>query len=300
MTYDIISLLERLNYPITIRGENCVCPTHFRGGNNSHGLFVNSSGFCYDQVQGRTFKLVEFVSEVLGCSIAEAQKFIGSNQSAAPVEKEPSLELAPKFDTKDIENLTPSFKFYLDKGISRETLLTFDAGFAHGGRFYGRVVFPVKSKNKVIGAAGRDVLARDVPKWKICGKKKTFIYPLAQAGPYISKTRKIILIESIGDLLNLWENGVKNALVLFGTSLSDDLLRAIVAQNPAQILLGLNNDIDKDINRGQEATNKVREKLSKWFSPKIIVDGKPPAGDFGQLKPEEIRAWAEAHNVERF
>ncbi len=300
MAFDIPSILERLGYPITIRGENCVVPSNFRGGDNPLAVFVNSSGVCYDQVQNRTFKLVEFVAEVLGGTIAEAQKFINSNQSAAPEIKEPKIELTPKFDTKDIENLTPSFKFYLDRGISRETLETFGAGLAHNGRFYARIIFPIPSKRGIIGAAGRDVLDRDTPKWKICGPKKLFLYPLHLSAPYIQKTRQVILVESIGDALRLWEFGIRNIVVLFGVALSKELLLALLAQNPGQILLGLNNDSDKEQNRGQIGADKVRGKLREFFSDNQIVDAPPFLGDFGEQSNEELGKWSSKYNVRNF
>lgn len=300
MKFDIPELLDRLGYPIAIRGENCVVSSAYRNGDNPLAVFVNSSGICYDQVQGRTFKLVEFVAEFLGVTITEAQKFINSNQSATIEVKEPKIALTPRFDTKDIENLTDSFKFYLDRNISRDTLETFECGLAHSGRFYGRIVFPIPSKRGLIGAAGRDVLGRNTPKWKICGPKKLFLYPIHLSSKYIQKTKQIILVESIGDALRLWEFGIKNIVVLFGLSLSKELLIALLSQNPSQILLGLNNDSDKEKNRGQIGAIRVREKLREFFSDSQIIDAPPTKGDFGELSDEKMREWSVKYKVENF
>lgn len=306
MVFDIPSLLERLDYPITIRGENCVCPTSFRGGDNSHGLFVNSSGFCYDQVQNRTFPLVEFVATVLGCSIKEAQTFIGSTQSAAPREKEVKLEIDKKFDPSVIGTLTASYKYYLDKGISKETLEDFKGGLCHGGKMYLRFCFPIYDKQmKMRGVAGRCIRHtkeeekafgkdRPRPKWKILGEKKNFNYPLFISSPYIKETRRVILVESIGDALSLWNSGIKNVFCLFGTALSDPALVALTAENPKEIILGLNNDFSSDVNRGVVGAAKVRAKLGKFFSNSAIRDGFPLKNDFGDQTPEENRKWMES------
>lgn len=297
MTFDVPEILDRLGYPITQRGENCVCPTYYRGGDNPNALYVNASGWCHDLVTKEDFHIEKFVSLALSCSLAEAKKFLNSDAAVVVAKKEEKLDIAPKFDTSDIENLTESYKFYLDKGISRETLQTFGAGLAHSGRFYGRIVFPIQSRNCIIGAAARDVLARDAPKWKICGPKRLFLYPLRQAGRHIQERKQVILVESIGDMLRLWEFGIHNVLVLFGTAISSELLLCVLSQNPNEILLGLNNDIEKDINRGQVAADKIRKKFKGFFNEDRIINAPPFQGDFGEATDEELKNWAIKYKV---
>lgn len=311
--FDIPALMERLNYPITIRGENCVVPSYLRGGDNPLAIFVNASGICHDQVQNRNFTLAEFVAEVLGCSIKAANEFIGSSQTAAPQEKEVKLEVDKKFDIKHIAGLTASYKYYLDKGISKKTLEEFKGGLCHSGKLYLRFVFPIYNKaGKVLGAAGRDVSynkeqekeftaqTRPRPKWKILGEKKTFTYPLFISSKYIDKTRQIVLVESIGDALSLWNSGIKNTFCLFGVSLSDPALMAIAAENPKEILLALNNDFASKVNRGAEGAAKVRTKLKKLFSLNAIKEAFPIKNDFGEQTIEENQAWANTKGVRIF
>lgn len=287
MTFDVVNILERLGYPITIRGNNCVCPTIYRGGDNPLGLFVNESGICHDQITKQNFHLVDLVSAVLECSPSDAKKFIGSNQGVAP-KKVAAIEMAPEFDLRDIQNLTPSFKFYNDRGISNDTLNTFKAGLCHGGKYNLRICFPIFDKERIIGVAARDAVNRDpAKKWKL-SKKQDFVYPLFVSKPHILEQRSVVLVESIGDMLNLWENGVRNVLVIFGLSLTKRMEMALVALNPAKILISLNRD---ENNRGQLAAAKLKDKLSHWFNKEILIDAPPFKNDFGDMNAEEIQQW---------
>lgn len=306
--FNVEEILDRLNYPIHIRGRNCVCDTSFRGG-DSKSLYVNENGTCHDLVQNRTFPLVELVQNILGGTLLEAQKFIGSNQEAAPIEKEVKLKVEKNFDPQVIHELTKSYKFYLDKGIRKEVLEEFGGGLCHGGKMYLRFCFPIYNKQKKInGVAGRCVRFtsqeekqfgkdRPFPKWKILGEKKNFLYPLFISSPFIQESRQIVLVESIGDCLSLWNSGIKNVFCLFGVALSDPALIAIAAEAPKEILLALNNDSESDRNRGVEGAAKVRAKLNKLFSLSSIRDAFPEKNDFGAQSVEENLNWAKKNRV---
>lgn len=311
--FDIPNLLDRLNYPITTRGKNCLCPTIYRGGNNPNGLFVNESGFCKDLVQDTVFSLTEFVKIVLGVSQKQAQEFIGSNQSSNFVEKEVKLESNEIFNISHIEGMTASYKFYLERGISKETLQDFRAGLIHSGKLYLRFTFPIFDKDgeTVSGATGRCVrhskeeereLGKDRPrpKWKILGKKSKFEYPLFISSEYIQKTRQIVIVESVGDAISLWNSGIKNIFVLFGMSISQSQIIAIMAENPKEIILALNNDFAGDKNRGKIGAAKLRAKLSKFYKATVIKDGFPTKNDFGDQSVEENKQWAQANKVQTF
>ncbi len=296
MQIETQELLDRLGYPIFQRGDTCLTSTIYRGGDNPQGLYINPDGSCYDLVQSRAFNVVEFVMRVLDCNFKAAEAFIKSSESADEVEKKEIIKVPKKFDPSDIQNLTPSYKFYLDRGIRRSVLEEFGCGLAHSGRFYGRIVFPITSRKATIGAAGRDVMGREIAKWKICGQKKLFVYPKASL-PYVIQTRKVILVESIGDCLSLWNAEIKNVLVTFGTALSDELLKTIVGHNPKKIFIALNNDLGKEKNAGQEGAKKIRKKLETFFSKESIIDAPPESGDFGDGTVEENRRWAQKYQT---
>ena len=45
---------------------------------------------------------------------------------------------------------------------------------------------------------------------------------------FIEESSEIILVESIGDVLNLYQNGIKNVICTFGTLISPTLISYIV------------------------------------------------------------------------
>ena len=86
-------------------------------------------------------------------------------------------------------------------------------------KLYNRYVFPIWDTNtsRVLGFTGRDISNKHPLKWKILGKKSDWLYPFFCNKKYIKETNQIILVESIGDMLALWENGIMNSIVTFGT-----------------------------------------------------------------------------------
>ena len=87
------------------------------------------------------------------------------------------------------------------------------------GKLNNRIVFPIFNMDgtDIEGFAGRDLLDRDT-KWKLMGAKRLWIYPffLPEVQEAIMEKQEVILVESIGDFLALYEAGIFNVLVLFG------------------------------------------------------------------------------------
>ena len=64
-------------------------------------------------------------------------------------------------------------------------------------------------------------------------------------------------MESIGDMLSLWE-GIKNSVVLFGVNLSDSILFYLIGLRVKKIVIALNNDGEnKAGNSGAEKYLKI-------------------------------------------
>lgn len=101
------------------------------------------------------------------------------------------------------------------RGISSETYKHFEA-FQHNNKeFIGRVVFPIRSvSGKIAGFNGRHMTMNHDPKYLIhpSGAK----LPLFPSNPDIYMGR-IILVEGIFDMLNLFDKGLRNAVCCFGT-----------------------------------------------------------------------------------
>lgn len=101
------------------------------------------------------------------------------------------------------------------RNISAETYKAFEA-FQHSDREHlGRIVFPIRSiSGKIVGFNGRHTTLNHDPKYIISppGAK----LPLFPANPEIYNGR-IILVEGLFDMLNLYDKGLKNTVCSFGT-----------------------------------------------------------------------------------
>ena len=81
---------------------------------------------------------------------------------------------------------------------------------AKEGRMKNRYVFPIfDSKERLIGVTGRYTLpipeGSKVPKWKHYPSKKAWKYPLFLNNEIISEKKEVVVVESVGDMLALWD-----------------------------------------------------------------------------------------------
>ena len=95
---------------------------------------------------------------------------------------------------------------------------------------YQRIVFPIYNENNQIhGFAGRDVSPSskaDRPKWKHVGKKTKWIYPYFINTKIFNDSVKergsVILVESIGDMLALFEKNDPQDIITLTNYLKDE------------------------------------------------------------------------------
>jgi DNA primase len=79
------------------------------------------------------------------------------------------------------------------------------------------MVFPVYNEhNQIIGFSGRHVESNNdkwkhLPKWKHVGKRNNWVYPAFNTATGVDEEiefkKEVILVESIGDALALYEQG---------------------------------------------------------------------------------------------
>jgi DNA primase len=307
MLYKIRNILERLDYPINYVGQNYISTTAlFRSGDNQLAL-VCYEGNVWDQVEGTAYKWPKFVAMVKGISLTDAELWLGGIEIEDGNEREEKVEkikVEKVLVESDYEGGVKSYKFFLDRGISKETLDEVGAQLCQGGGFNGRIIFKIRNeKGKLVGVAGRDALNRsasnpNIPRWKLRGSKSDWIYPMFEKNlEAIRRTRQIIIVESVGDCLSLMDVGIYNVLCNFGLSLSAARLSFLLKINPTSIFVALNDDADSLENRGQIAAAKIKLKLSTFFSSDKIINAPPSKGDFGEMNKEEISNWVNKFGV---
>ena len=295
----IKAVLQDLGYKLSDSGSHWRTNALYRGGSNPSALKIyKDSGVWVDYVQASQFlPLKSLVSATLQTNDPETlKKILGADSLAAsvvtPPTEPPRLDVEKTYSSNLLDKLLPHYKFYNDKGISTSTLNFFKGGLATEGAMYQRFVFPIYNSNgKIHGFSGRDMSGRQSskrPKWKHIGKKSKWIYPfyvpfegkLHPVQDVIVSKGEVVLVESIGDLLNCHEHGVKNVLPIFGTSLSSVLTCFLVSL------------ASSSINRGEVGALKIYLKLLAFFDQSSIILHLPPKNDFGEMDAGDFTVWS--------
>lgn len=291
-------VLEKLGYKLQSSNNFWRMSALYRKS-NSNSLSVNKeTGWFEDFVTGENGPLSNLVALTLGISREQGLKYLAdsnANFKNSVTEEEISIKNEEVFNSDLLKDLLPSFAFYKNKGISEKTLREFNGGVKTCGKLNNRFVFPIFDENKkIVGVSGRDLLnnSETRPKWKILGKKNNFIFPAHLSGNEIELKSEVVLVESIGDALALYDAGIKNILVLFGTKVSKAIVLYLIRQNVNKIIIATNNDVDSSTNWGEEAAKNIYKQLLNFFDSSKIEIRLPAKNDFGTMSKEEILEWA--------
>lgn len=215
-------------------------------------------------------------------------------------ERRPEIKEAKVFSKRSLEKMMPHHDYWIGRGVSEETLSLFGGGVVYEGKMKNRYVFPILDyKKNLIGVSGRDLVndpESKRPKWKHIGDKSQWKYPMQINNKIIRQKREIVVVESIGDMLSLWDAGVKNVAVSFGLQVGLGLLNYFLRVDAQKIILSFNNDLAKGAlatSAGNEAAEKNYNKLSRHFDSNQLQIALPPKADFGEMSGEEILEWKE-------
>ena len=220
-------------------------------------------------------------------------KGINLEQSTRKIE--PKVYQTKVFKNELLYKLESNHTYWERRGISIDTLKLFNGGVTFTGKMAYRYVFPIfNNKKQIIGFAGRDINADQGesakyfrPKWKLIGDKSKWRFPLAVNHKFIRESGQAILVESIGDMLSLWEHGIKNCIVTFGVSLSPDTLSLLMRLDPDKIFLSFNNDSSNN-GAGNKGAYQARKKLLEFFDEDQITIKLPNKhNDFNEMHIKE-------------
>ncbi len=276
-------------------GSYLTCSASYRGGDDPGSVAIYlQTNVVKDFVTGHSFSLQEFLKLTLRLKdIKQVEKILEdkaryytgfSNDIEDPFNKGTKY-----YSNDDLVDLKEDYSYWNRRGISDETLKVFGGGLCLTGKMYQRYVFPIfDARRKILGFSGRDVTGKSKIKWKHLGRKNEWGYPFIFSHQYIKETKELILVESIGDMLSLWESGIRNTGITFGTEAGGGLLKAIIRLDPDSIVIATNNDENR---AGQKAAAKIRSTLVGFFDPAQITIYHPYKNDFGDQSIEENKEW---------
>ena len=209
------------------------------------------------------------------------------------VDNIPIRIIQPKIVTNQIwspeilKRLIKDHSYWNARGISNEIIEPFGGGMASDGKLSNRYVFPCyNDKGEIVMFSGRTI-GNSIPKWKKIGSQSNvFLFPHFAYNDII-KSKKIIILESIGDCLNLRKYNINIGIVIFGLYPSSRLMRFLIETDPNHIIISTNNDELKN-NAGNKASEEIKNRLLRFFSESKIEIILPKSKDWGMAKEDEI------------
>jgi hypothetical protein len=301
-------ILEGIGYKLVDCGNHWRTSALYRDGNNATALQIyKDSGVWTDYVKESGHKpltqLIQLTLKSQPDKLKSVLKSINSKPDSLEDYKPKTLiEMEKIYEESILEKLFPNYNFYINKKISDITQNSFKVGLAGSGNMYRRMVFPIYNEHsQIIGFSVRKVDDNKAPKWKHIGKKNNWIYPAytpnkETVDSIITKCEEVYLVESIGDAMALYDQGIKNVLVIFGLSVSSSISSYLSSKNLKRIIIAGNNDFNSDINRGLTASIKNYLKLSCYFDLDLICIKNPPKGfnDLGEAheSDSDLKLWS--------
>lgn len=304
-------ILEELGYKLIDCGNHWRTSALYRDGDNSTAVQIyKDTGVWTDYVAESGHKplkqLIRLTLKDNPQKLISIIKSLDAEPDSLKEHKSDTLiEMEKIYEDSILEKLFPNYNFYLKKDISEETQNFFKVGLAGSGNMYRRMVFPIYNEHsQIIGFSGRKVDDGNGSKWKHIGKKNNWIYPAylpnkETVDELISKTGEVYLVESIGDAMSLYNQGVKNVLVIFGLSVSSAIISYLSGKEIKKIIIAGNNDFNSEINRGLLASIKNYLKLSNYFDLDVLSIKIPPKGfnDLGDAHESnsDLLAWSKTN-----
>ncbi len=277
---NISEILTSLGYKLTDSGQYFRTSAIYRAGDNPNSISVNKkTGNFYDFVENRRGTLEELVQLTLKLkNVSDASEFLKTKHEFIPYtsDQEIKIDVTKTFSNEVLSKIIKNHSYWQGRGISKTVIEQFEGGVINEGKLKGRYIFPIYGpKKEIIGFDGRDVTFKKKIKWKIIGPKCEFKYPLFLNHQIIKDKNEVILVESIGDMLSLWECGICNTIVLFGTEISLAVLNFLLKININKIIISLNND-ETGSGAGNRAAEKAKNKLLRYFDNHQVRITFPP------------------------
>jgi len=269
----------------------------YRDSGNSTSLKVDKkSGHFIDFSANIKGSLSDLVKLTLNLKTSkEAVKWVSQKGISTQTysSQKPEIKHPKIYSLEYLDKLIPDHSYWVKRGVPLDVIELFRGGIANQGRMKGRYVFPIFNSSKsIVGFSGRDLLPSPTrPKWKHFGEKSKWKYPLHLNYQEIKQRKKVILVESIGDMLSLWNAGYKHSLITFGVDVSVELINVLLKIDPDKIFICLNNDANSS-QAGNIAAEKISTKLKKYFDSSQIKIKLPTKNDFGVMDKNEINNWA--------
>lgn len=155
-------------------------------------------------------------------------------------------------------------KMLSNKGYSSLELESYGLGNGRGDLYINRIMFPLfDTTDRPVGFSGRVYIGK-VSSGKYINTKETpifkkgeLLYNYFKAKEFVRLEKKLVITEGFMDVIRLYSIGVKNAIALMGTALTNSQIN-LIKRLSHDIYLCLDGD-----SAGRSATEKAGELLTK-------------------------------------
>lgn len=274
------------------------CPIHDKNHYNKNSFSVNTEKniwHCFSCGAGGN--ILDFVASMEDVDIRQAgllmkkwfkiasQKDEKMDKKERGGKKEGVNKEVNKPLTFKLKNLDYDHPYLKERGIKKETIKEFGLGYCKRGILKDRIAIPIHNeKEELVAYAGR--YPGDPPEeeskytFPPNFKKSLILFNLNRVE---GEEKELILVEGFFDVFNLWQAGVKNAVGLMGTSLTEEQEELILRYLGKDGRITLIFDSDES---GKKAVKEAIEKLIEKVYIKVIrlKDGI----DLDRLSKEEI------------
>ncbi len=293
--YDVKEILLSLGYSnISEDSKNFRMKPIYRDSSSVGALSVRKdTGYFIDfgrNLRGNIYQLIKLSKGLK--TVEEAEGWLKDKPFTETKRQtsKPKVKQSKIFNKDCLIKLKPDHSYWINRGVSEKTIALFGGGVMSDGKMKDRYVFPIFNYQKdLIGVSGRSIVDSKI-KWKHIGDTGEWKYPLQLNNKIIREERKVILVESIGDMLSLWDAGVKNTIVSFGLNINAAIVSYLLRVDINCIYIAFNNDENL---AGNQAAQKAVNKLSRYFDDhqiKVAIPEKQMC-DFGDMSIEEIYSW---------
>ena len=298
METNVKEILTSIGYRLRDVGREFRTKPLYRDSDSDNVLSIKKdTGYWYDFKTNQHGSFDKLIKITLNLDDAKAEEYLKNRNwqyESSGIEKE-KLEELKVFPSELLDKLEKDHSYWLTRNINEETVSVFEGGVAKEGRMKDRYVLPIfNSKKQIVGFTGRDLTGTKKAKWKHLGDKSKWVYPLYFNKKEVLDAKSVILVESVGDMLSLWQSGVKNSAVTFGLDINNSLLNLFIRMDLDTIYISFNNDENQ---AGNQAAKKLYFKLLKFFDKNQIKVALPTKNDFGEMNKEEIQEWLKAKNI---
>ena len=306
---EYIEYPNRLSFPCPVHGgDNVEGACIFTDGSSNRGNWVcwtngcerhfpkNLIGFIrgvMTQKTGKNFsfpKTLEFAQSICNkdytaIETIEKSSLVDINRINEILLRDNQADVLKISRESILASLEIPSKYYIERGFKEETLLAFDVGDCTNKTkpMFGRAVVPVYNEGyNYIGCVGRSTIEGMEPKWMNSKnfRKSYYLYGYWLAREYIKQKRAAILVEGQGDVWRLYEAGIKNAVGIFGSNLSDDQL--ILLEKSGAFNIVILTDMD---DAGKKAAEDIVKKCGRRFN---YIRPEFDKKDIGDMSVEEV------------